>query len=383
MGGMDSAAGSGRGRGAHGGRARWRLAVVVFTAATVVGVYFATQVRYAYSLMMDTPWKAALGVNLTSYYLWALAVPVVIALAHRFPLDSRRWWTHRPAHAVASVALTLVQLSGVELVVGLLHLRTSKSQSEYSFAGSIRVNFHSSLPAYWLILAACSAWEYYRRSRDREVRASQLEAELASAQLDALRAQLNPHFLFNSLHSISSLMYSDVEAADRMMARLSDLLRLTLETSSQELSLREELEILGRYLEIEKIRFEDRLEVEFDVDESVMDARLPAFSLQPLVENSLRHAIAARESGGRIAIRAFREDGRLRVSVRDDGPGLGEVSSRRGVGLANVRARMERLYGERQSLVLSEAPGGGLEVDLAVPWRVAGEGERELSGPDR
>lgn len=351
---------------------RLRLALVVFAAATVVGLYFATQVRFAYSLLMDTPWKAALGVNLTSYYLWALAVPVVIALARRFPLDSRRLWAaHLAAHVAASVAVTLVQLSALELVVGWLDLRGHKSQSEYTLGKAIWVNFHSSLPTYWVILFAWSAWEYYRRYRDREVRALELEAELTAAQLDALRTQLNPHFLFNALHSISSLMYSDVEAADRMMARLSDLLRLTLDKSSQELPLAEELEILRRYLEIEKIRFEKRLDVEIDVDDSVLDARLPAFSIQPLVENSLRHAIAPREAGGRIAIRATREDGRLRVSVRDDGPGLSDVAPRRGVGLSNVRARMERLYGDRQSLVLSDAPGGGLVVELTVPYRTA------------
>jgi signal transduction histidine kinase len=352
-------------------RRRLRFALVVFAAATVAGLYFATQARFGYAMMMTVPWKAALGVNLTSYYLWALAVPVVVALARRFPLESRRWWLHLPAHALASIVVTLVQLSALELVVRALHFRSHKSESEYSVLDSIRVNFHGSLPTYWLILFAWWTWEYYRRYRDREVRALELEAELTNAQLDALRAQLNPHFLFNVLHSISSLMYSDVEAADRMMARLSDLLRLTLEKSSQELSLREEIEILERYLEIERIRFEERLAVTIDADESVLGARVPAFSLQPLVENSLRHAIASRESGGKIAIRAVRDDGILRVSVRDDGPGMSDVAPRRGVGLSNVRARMERLYGDRQSVVLSDAPGGGLVVELTLPYREA------------
>jgi two-component system LytT family sensor kinase len=343
-------------------------AIVVAIVATFAGVYFATQLRYAYAPTVTSTWPEALTVNLTFYYLWALAVPLIVAISRRFPLDEARWPRHVALHVAASVAVTLLLVVAGDLVLRLLGHRSSMTAAE-SALKSIRLNFHSSLPTYWLILFAYTAWEYHRRYRERELRASRLEARLADARLEALRTQLNPHFLFNALHSISSLMYTDVEAADRMMARLSELLRLTLDRSAQELPLREEMEILRRYLEIEKIRFEERLDVLVEVPEAVEGARVPAFSLQPIVENAVRHAIAPRAGGGRVAIRACRVDGMLRVSVCDDGPGLGDAPPRGGVGLANVRERLEQLYGARQSLVLKDAPGGGLAVELTVPYR--------------
>lgn len=339
--------------------------------ATFAGVYFATQLRYAYGNSMRVPWRDALTINLTFYYLWGAAVPLIVAIARRFPLDSGRWLVSVPVHVVASAAITLTQLAVGDLLLRGVGLHSSVPWRD-SMLKSIRLNFHSSLPTYWLILVAWSAWDYYRRFRNREIRASQLETELADAQLEALRAQLNPHFLFNTLNSISSLMYSDVEAADRMMARLSDLLRMTLEKNwQQELMLREEMEILGGYLEIEKIRFEERLEISVDLPEATLSALVPAFSLQPIVENALRYAIAPRPEGGRLAICARREDGFLRISVRDDGPGLSVDAPRRGIGLSNIRARLEQLYGQHQSLTLAEAGHGGLTVELSIPFHEA------------
>ena len=345
-------------------------AVFVVVAATLAGVYFATQVRYAYAMSMIPPWRDVLTINLTAYYLWGAAVPLVVAVARRFPLESGRWLAHLVPHAAASVVITLAQLAAADLLTQLLGSRPGMTATE-SVLKSIRFNFHSSLPTYWLILFAYSAWDYYKRYRDRELRASELEAELADAQLEALRAQLRPHFLFNTLNSISSLMYSDVEAADRMMTRLSDLLRRSLETNArQEISLGEEMEILGCYLEIEKVRFEERLDISIDLETEALAARVPAFSLQPIVENAMRHAIAPRPEGGRLAIRARKDDGLLRISIQDDGPGLRDATPQPGVGLANVRARLERLYGSRQTLTLAEAPGGGLTVELSIPFHV-------------
>jgi LytS/YehU family sensor histidine kinase len=183
--------------------------------------------------------------------------------------------------------------------------------------------------------------------------------------------QLQPHFLFNTLHSISALMHRDVEAADRMLTRLSDLLRLTLESASTpEVPLSRELDFLDAYLEIQQTRFEERLEVVRDIDPLALDALVPNLLLQPLVENAIRHGVANRTTGGRVEISARRENGRLTLSVRDDGPGL-SPNAGQGVGLSNTRARLEHLYGEAQSLALANDPAGGVRVTVVAPYRSA------------
>jgi len=198
-------------------------------------------------------------------------------------------------------------------------------------------------------------------------RATRLEAQLARAQLDALRMQLHPHFLFNTLHAISALQTEDPETAQRMLVRLADFLRLTLENSAvQEVSLRREIDFLSRYLEIERMRFPQRLAVEFAVDPAMLDARVPNLILQPIVENAIRHGIAAKASPGRLEVGASRRNGSLLLRVRDTGPGL-TAPPTEGIGLANTRERLGRLYGTASRLSLENAPGGGLEVIIEIP----------------
>src|SRR5205085_3675512 len=229
--------------------------------------------------------------------------------------------------------------------------------------------------------------DYYRRHQQEELKISRLEAALAHAQLEitqaqlqALKMQLQPHFLFNTLNSISTLLDEDVEAADEMLARLGDFLRLTLDNSgAQEVTLQEELEFLRCYLEIERVRFQDRLAVELKIDADALAARVPNLILQPLVENAIRHGIVARRGPGRIEIRASRTDGLLRLQVKDNGPGLHADSGasptlKRGLGFALTRERLERLYATRQSLTLVDAPEGGLEVTLEIPFVAAEAG---------
>jgi LytS/YehU family sensor histidine kinase len=187
--------------------------------------------------------------------------------------------------------------------------------------------------------------------------------------------QLNPHFLFNTLHAISALVHKDVEAADRMIARLSDLLRYALEsTDAQEVPLRQELGFLNRYLEIEQTRFGDRLTVRLDIAPETLDALVPNLVLQPLVENAIRHGIEPRAKPGRIDLRARRENGRLKLEVCDNGVGLpsGRIPEE-GVGLSNTRARLQQLYGEGHCFELGDAPGGGLMVSVELPFRAAGD----------
>jgi LytS/YehU family sensor histidine kinase len=215
-------------------------------------------------------------------------------------------------------------------------------------------------------------FDHYRESRERELRTAQLETQLIAAQLQALQAQIHPHFLFNALNTISTVIYEDVRAADTMIARLSDFLRHSLNASrSQEVTLGEELNFLNLYLDIMRPRFEDRLRVEFEVGQGINDALVPKLILQPLVENSIKHAADPNSGQVNVAVKAMRENGSLRMEVRDDGPGLSgkfrEVQSH-GVGLANTVERLEKLYGGNQELTLQNAVDGGLLVSVTVPF---------------
>jgi sensor histidine kinase YesM len=222
----------------------------------------------------------------------------------------------------------------------------------------------------------------YRRYAERERMTLQLETKLARAQLEALKIQLQPHFLFNTLNTISALLHRDPEAADRVLTRLGDLLRLSLQHSGrQEVMLRQELEFLEGYLEIQQTRFQDRLRVRFDTDPDALDALVPTLVLQPLVENAVRHAIEPRAAAGWLEVRARRENGRLTLQVADDGPGIaangpgaiaGSVipATGSGIGLANTRARLEQLYGAGHRFTLANASQGGLVVTLEIPFRV-------------
>lgn len=361
---------------------RWAL---IFGAATVVGFFFATRTYFLYNAYPDNEisWGRALAPSLTSWYAWALLAPAILWLASRFRFERSRWGAALAAHLLAGVAFALLHT----LVDHLLG-RTLPWLSVGSLTGTLVISrFHGSLLTYLAIVGVWNLIDAFRRERERRVRASQLETRLAEARLQALKMQLHPHFLFNTLHAISALMHRDVEAADRMLAQLSDLLRLTLENAgAQEVSLKEELDFLERYLEIERARFGERLTVELDVDPEVLDARVPNLILQPLVENAIRHGIAPRAGSGWIGIRASRRDRRLVISVEDDGPGLrtldeaprhvqegasrsgtGAASESSGVGLANCRARLKHLYGPEGHFELREAPAGGLLVSVEIP----------------
>ena len=222
---------------------------------------------------------------------------------------------------------------------------------------------------YFAIVAVIHALSYYNKYRARQLKTTRLEAQLALAHLEVLKMQLQPHFLFNTLNAISALMHRDVEAADRMISLLSDLLRFSLEKDNRhQVSLQAELEFLNRYLAIEKIRFRDRLMIDEDVEAPCMMAQVPRLILQPLVENSIKHGIAMRSAAGRISIRARRQGGRLDLQVTDDGPGLPDTSIREGVGIANTRARLEQIYGDDHHFELRNGHTGGVQVHLEIPF---------------
>jgi|GEM_PF-464545 two-component sensor histidine kinase len=229
------------------------------------------------------------------------------------------------------------------------------------------------VPIYWVIVCLAHALAYHRRSEERQRRAAELEASLAQARLQALQAQLQPHFLFNTLNAVATLVHKDPRAADEMITNLSELLRLALDGSAQqEVTLRRELELLDRYLDIQQVRFGDRLKVERELDAAALDARVPTLILQPLVENAIKHGIEPRADRGVIGIAARREGSVLQVVVRDSGGGLAsskQPRDREGIGLANTRARLEGLYGNASRMTLRNGADGGFSVEMEMPFR--------------
>jgi LytS/YehU family sensor histidine kinase len=243
------------------------------------------------------------------------------------------------------------------------------------------LGFHGSVITYWIILGIQATFGYYRQYQERrrqalqlELQASELKSRLVQAQLSALKGQLQPHFLFNTLNAIMVLVRQEKgRQAEEMLARLSDLLRSVLEdVEAQEVPLRRELESLQLYLSIEEVRFQDRLRVEISTEPATLDAAVPHLSLQPIVENAVRHGIGRRSVAGRIEISAAQVNGSLQIQVRDDGPGLppGGLDATRGIGLANTRARLQQLYGDAARLTVENGPHGGAVATLVLPYRV-------------
>jgi len=344
---------------------RWFRWTLIFGGWTSVGLFFASQTYLTYRYSGG---QAHLGIvlklNLADWYLWGLLAPGIIWLARRFLLDREHWARSAPVHLIAGVGIALLKW-------WLDNLFRQHALGLPSGVSLIYV-FHGNLLTYSVLVAATQGYFYYQRYRQGELRSAQLSAQLAQAQLQALRMQLHPHFLFNTLNSIAALIHKDPDAADRMTARLSDLLRLTLDNIGvQEVPLAQELEFLEGYLEIERTRFSDRLVVRIEVAPETLDASTPYLILQPLVENAIRHGIAARSSPGCVIVRAVRDAGMLVLEVKDDGPGMkSAAASNNGIGISSTRGRLERLYGDAHRFELSNAPEGGLTVKLAFPYRL-------------
>jgi sensor histidine kinase YesM len=346
--------------------------LVLFLGSTVVGLYFSSQFYVNFAPDEQMAWRRALAVNLTYYWLWGAAVPLILLAARRWRLESNGWPRATLVHLVFSSLITVVVIVIAESILRIITPDVRKAALSQAMAYGLRRNFHSSFPTYWLVLFVYYAYDYYAKFRDRELRASQLAARLTMSQLQALKMQLNPHFLFNTLNSISSLMYTNVEAADAMITRLGDFLRMTLANEGlQEVPLQQELDFLEHYLGIERIRLEERLIVTMDVADEALGARVPNLGLQPLVENAIHHGIAELPRGGAIALTARRDGELLRIAIRNDRPGS-EVGTpvREGIGLTNIRARLAQLYGAAHELRFDDCSDGALLVSLAIPFRV-------------
>lgn len=322
--------------------------------------------------------------ELPYWLLWAGLGPAVFWLAGRFPIDRERWFRNSLLHILACVTLAIGHRA-IYLIIGWL-LNVAAYQNLRSirelYSSDILFNLPTGFMSYGTIFLVSYVIDYYRRHQEEELKISRLKTELAEAklqvteaQLQALKMQLHPHFLFNTLNSISALLDEDVDVADQMLARLGDFLRMTLENSgAQRVTLQEELEFLRCYLEIEHVRFQDRLTVNMLIDPDTLEARVPNLILQPIVENAIRHGIVSRIAPGEIEIRAQRSGDSLELQVKDNGPGLhrdGASIIKEGLGLGNTRARLEQMYGSSHNFDMTDVPEGGLKVTLEIPFEAA------------
>ena len=348
---------------------------IIWAVWTLIGVLFSIQVYFA-TIYSERPvaWSRSLFSQLLDTSLMALVTPLIFWLARRYPVEQSNWLRHVFIHIAAATLLIMFISSAYHIIYYQALISEIKSPySPFKTIQFIVFNFSSNLTVYCLIVLISHAYSYYKRYREGELKASQLETRLTLAQLQALKMQLHPHFLFNTLHSISALVHKDAEAADKMIARLGDFLRLTLENSgTQEVTLQQELEFLQCYLEIERLRFPDRLTTHIKIGPQTLDAAVPNLILQPIVENAIKYGIAPRSAPGRIEITAERKHSSVRIQVRDNGPGLSVNPSadypfKDGLGLANTRARLKQLYGTAHRFELVNDPAGGLIVTLEIP----------------
>jgi two-component system, LytTR family, sensor kinase len=356
----------------------WRRAALLYSGWTLVSIIFAG-ISYAAAIGENNKefgFVSALRLNLVQFYLWAILSPLLFRFSRRFPiefrfLNLRNLLLYFPA---------LISFAGIHQVLHLAVLWSITPRWRQRFPALIdcyrayfALGFYIDLIIALLIVIAVHALLYYQNFRASELAQSSLKTQLAQAQLRALKMQLHPHFLFNTLHSISSLVLEDPPKANSMIARLGDFLRLTLENSNQQLvSLKEETEFLRCYLEIEQVRFGDRLKVALELEPQTLSVQVPHLILQPVVENAIQHAIAPRAARGHINIEAKRLNNLLRLEVRDNGPGIASndaLLEREGVGLSNVRARLHQIYGSDFRFELMNARDGGLTVVLEIPCR--------------
>jgi signal transduction histidine kinase len=355
---------------------RWAKWLIIFSIWTLCGFFLTSQVAFQ-NLLSENPvsfWRI-LSWQLFSGYVWFLLTPLILWLGRKLPFEKGGWKTSVPAHLVISFLIAFFQLAIDAYVLPKLgYLKRFQSAPFWDiYKIFLLVNLHFSVAIYWAVLSIYEAVRYYRKYRERELTTSKLEARLAQSRLQVLKGQLQPHFLFNTLNAISELIYRDREAAEQMIGNLSDLLRMSFEKLEvQEIPLKQELEFLKKYLEIEQMRFHDRLLVEMNISPDTLDACVPNMILQPLVENAIKHGIAPRSEGGKIEIAAQLVNDKLELSVADNGIGvpLNDIENiSEGVGLSNTRRRLKHLYGNGHEFNLTPIEMSGFQVNLTIPFK--------------
>jgi two-component system LytT family sensor kinase len=327
-------------------------------------------------------WHGILVVWLTTAYAWAFLTPFVWRLARRVPIERTNWRRNGGLHLLCGLCFALVEEALFALITPVFGLPWFPRSFAATFRAVVPIDFHLNVIIYWLIVGVQHSAGYYRGFLERErlsaqlqLRATQLESQLAQAKLSALTMQLHPHFLFNTLNAIVVLVRQHrAGEADEMLTNLSELLRQTLAgLETQEVTLRREVELMNLYLDIQRVRFQDRLTVETHLSPATLDALVPNLLLQPLVENAIRHGVSKSSAPVRIELKSCLRDSNLELQVCDNGPGVSADGAGSGLGLRNTRARLHQLYGEGQSLRLDSLAGGGTVATVMLPYH-AGEG---------
>jgi two-component system LytT family sensor kinase len=358
----------------------WLLWAWSFGINTALVLVFSVQDYYLGRSEGSHPnfWRILLP-GLVSFWIYAALTPPVLWLCWNYPIQRKRFFSRLSLHFAASLLFTIVHVTLRILIyprIGAKVIGLTPAVWKMMF---LYFAFDNIVNTYAMIAFLGHMMLSYHELRARELRSAQLEGKLAKAQLSMLKMQLQPHFLFNTLNAVSALTRDHPEAAEDMLVRLSDLLRRTLDNDAeQEVPLRAELEFLGQYLEIEQVRFADRLKIDLNPDPETLDALVPNMFLQPLVENALRHGIGRKAQGGRLQMRSWREDSDLLVSVQDSGPGFpsdAKTPMEEGIGLTNTRSRLQHLHPGNHQIKFTNARDGGALVTLRIPFRTVAPGQ--------
>jgi two-component sensor histidine kinase len=347
----------------------WRRLAVIFGVWTLVAVMAVQTTAFAFSRTgRSFDWIPVFASQLESCMLWAAFTPFLLALGRRFRIERGVWPANIALHLAVGIALTALDVYSWTLEAPYVHPGTPALTAP--FVVEVARQLVLDLGWYFIIIALAHAEYYASVSRAESVRRAQLQSQLDAARLDALQSRLRPHFLFNTLTTIAEQVYGDPAGADTMITRLSRLLRSSfVDPEVQEVTLRQELELLQNYLDIARVRFRERLTIDFDIHPNALDAFVPRFFLQPLAENALHHGIEPAEAGGRLEIRVRAHQDTMNVELNDDGVGLPQAGVRNGTGLRNTRERLAHLYGDAARLEIVERAAGGTTVRVTLPFR--------------
>jgi signal transduction histidine kinase len=343
-----------------------------FLICTLLGIFFiGQQYFWAYSAEREFNIVRDSAYHLIYFYVWGILFFFIAGFAGKYRLERDTWKNYLPLYVAAGIIIALLhRLFTFGVFTGIFAPLKFAEAFPWGFSVKIINGAFDSFLAYWFLVGLYYGYDYYTQFKSQKIKAARLETQLAQAQLNALKMQLHPHFLFNTMHAISSLMEEDVKSAQRMITKLSDLLRITLDNSGvQTVSLKQELDFLKGYLEIQQTRFHDRLNIQYRVDNSTLNAEVPNLILQPLVENAIKHGISPQSEGGSIEIFSGSENRMLILKVSDNGKGNGNKNVVEGIGMKNIRERLDQLYGDNYSMELSSENGRGFSVTIKIPFK--------------
>ncbi len=345
--------------------AGWTGLALLFSGPDFIRAVRANRISAGWSIVVA---------ELVYSYLWLALTPFVVWWDRDFRIEGKKKLRALAIHLVTSGALLFVHSALFFLISIPIGWNPEIGSFPDRYIFLILAFAPVNVMFYWGIVIVDHAIDYHRKYQERELRASQLEAQLVKSELQVLKMQLHPHFLFNTLNTISALIHESPDEADEMISQLGDLLRMTLETAHvHEVPLTQELDFLKHYLIIEQTRFQDRLGIILSIEPETLDAMVPNLILQPLVENSIHHGIALRPEARSIEIKSWHDNGMLCLRVADDGPGLSsdKLPLKEGVGLTTTRQRLNNLYGMQHDFSLRNSPLGGLVVELTIPFKAA------------